>query len=638
MTTFVTSLLYVHDNIDINIIEKRVRHFRDLAETGIQLCIYLSNEYIDFFYNILHDCSNVKIAKFVDLTKTEIYQTCFPDGVEISVDTAPHCRRSFGNNSAWTLPDVCNPTKDTAKYIISNLAKTEFMYDAIQNNPWNSTHFAWIDSSITELFKTKKDTLEYVKVLAQRTLAPSFLAMPGYCNKISIDDFEEKWTNAIYWRFLGAFFLGDIDSVRSFCTKCRDHFPGFLKQYGKLVWEVNYWAWVESIDSVDSNGLVKWYKSAHNDSIFRFSADYYAVSISEIPDSCSSCTIEYNYPPIRGFYPMSASYIKSGGKNWLNTRYVNYWLHQNGGYVYTNSTGIIENKNILSELDEHFMPISFHEMTDHIDLPELPHAFSKGIEDIRLYKVDESSVVLFIGTNINHTSNGRPQMINGIYDIETKECRNCRMIARTAGSLCEKNWTPLTDSDQNEYFIYRWSPMEIGQVNEKTNMLEIVKTYPTNPQLFGKVRGSTTFTETADGLVGLVHFSEEHLPRHYYHMLVLLEKNTFRPLKYSEAFYFQKLGVEFCIGMAISSQSDVSVFSRSIQPDGLERAGCSPLANHLAGTTCQLRDEVVGERLNSVGASRRRLYRFWISRLDRDPMMVTVPVDQIPLKFYIQSA
>jgi len=587
MATFVTSLLYVDDNvnIDINIIEKRIRHFRDLAETGIQLFVYLSHEYIDFFYNILHDCPNVKIAKFVDLTKTETYKTCFPDVPLIS----------------WSLPGARNLTKDTAKYIISNLAKTEFMYDVIQNNPWNSTHFAWIDYSITELFKTKKDTLEYLKVLAQRTFAPSFLAIPGFLDKISVDEFEEKWTNAIYWRFLGAFFVGDSNSVLAFCTKCRDLFPGFLKQYGKLVWEVNYWAWIESVDLVeavgskdskDSNKLC-WYKSAHNDSIFCFSADYYAISIGQIHGSSPSCQIEYNYPPIYGFYPMSASYIKSSGKNWLNTRYVNYWLHENGGYVYANSTRIIENKNILSELDEHFMPISFHEMTDVSDLPEFPNAFSKGIEDIRLYKADESSVVLFIGTNINHTSNGRPQMINGIYDVETKECRNCRMIERTAGSPCEKNWTPIVDSEQNEYFIYRWSPMEIGQVNEKTNMLEIVKTYPTNPQLFCKVRGSTTFTETADGLVGLVHFSEDHRPRHYYHMLVLLEKDTFRPLKYSEVFYFQKLGVEFCIGMAI-----------------LERSSSSGNGS---------------------------IYRFWISRLDRDPMMVTVPVDQIPLKFFNTS-
>ena len=152
--------------------------------------------------------------------------------------------------------------------------------------------------------------------------------------------------------------------------------------------------------------------------------------------------------------------------------------------------------------------------------------------------------------------------------------------------------------------------MEIGQVNENTNMLEIVKTYPTNPQLFCKVRGSTTFTETEDGLVGLVHFSEEHLPRHYYHMLVLLEKETFRPLKYSEVFYFQKLGVEFCIGMAISNSfAPATEFSKF---PTTTVSGNFPLDDSL-----------------------RSLYRFWISRLDRDPMMVTVPVDQIPLKFEV---
>jgi hypothetical protein len=586
------------ENIDIKIIEKRVRHFRDLAETGIQLCVYLSHEYIDYFYNILHDCPNVKIAKFVDLTKTETYKACFPDDPTFS----------------WSLPELRNPTKDTAKYIISNLAKTEFMYHAIQNNPWNSTHFAWIDSSITELFKTKKDTLEYLKVLSERTLAPSFLAIPGFWDKTNMTEFEEKWTNAIYWRFLGAFFMGDSHSVLAFCTKCRDRFPGFLKQYGKLVWEVNYWAWIEAVESCKA---VDWYKSAHNDSIFRFSADYYAVSLGQ---NHGSTTFEYNYPPIHNFYPMSASYIKSSGKHWLNTRYVNYWLYENGRYVYADLTRIIETKNILSELDEHFMPISFHEMTDQIDLLEFHNAFSMGIEDIRLYKADDSDIVLFIGTNINHTPNGRPHMINGIYDVKTKECRNCRIIERTRGTPCEKNWTPVVDSEQNEYFIYRWSPMEIGQVNEKNNMLEIVKTYPTNPQLFEKVRGSTTFTETEDGLIGLVHFSEEHSPRHYYHMLVLLEKETFRPLKYSEAFYFQNLGVEFCIGMTISLDENVDD-AKLVEDFRLYSVG---IAQH--------------SRRNmdiSIDDSRRSFYRFWISRFDRDPMMMTVPTGQIPLKFRI---
>ena len=79
-----------------------------------------------------------------------------------------------------------------------------------------------------------------------------------------------------------------------------------------------------------------------------------------------------------------------------------------------------------------------------------------------------------------------------------------------------------------------------------------------------------------------MHFSEDHNPRHYYHILVLLEKETFRPLKYSNCFCFKGLGVEFCIGFS---------------------------------------DEMESE------------YVFWTSQMDREPMTVFIPKYEIPLCF-----
>ena len=47
--------------------------------------------------------------------------------------------------------------------------------------------------------------------------------------------------------------------------------------------------------------------------------------------------------------------------------------------------------------------------------------------------------------------------------------------------------------------------------------------------------------------LGVVHFSEDHYPRHYYHIMVVLEKETFAPIKYSSPFYFEKLGILKCL-------------------------------------------------------------------------------------------
>ena len=111
--------------------------------------------------------------------------------------------------------------------------------------------------------------------------------------------------------------------------------------------------------------------------------------------------------------------------------------------------------------------------------------------------------------------------------------------------------------------------------------MKIVKTWKHNAPLFENVRGSTPLVECEEGLACVVHFSHEGGPRNYFHMLVLLEKKTLMPLKYSEIFFFNKMSVEFCIGFAIRNEK----------------------------------------------------YHFWISNFDRDPELMIVDIVEIPLSF-----
>jgi hypothetical protein len=98
---------------------------------------------------------------------------------------------------------------------------------------------------------------------------------------------------------------------------------------------------------------------------------------------------------------------------------------------------------------------------------------------------------------------------------------------------------------------------------------------------FDKVRGSTAFTEVGDFLIGVVHFSEDEFPRKYYHVLVALERNTLRPLKYSNHFVFRNIGIEFCIGFTILNGN----------------------------------------------------YLFWTSKNDREPLALIVPIQKIALVY-----
>jgi hypothetical protein len=230
------------------------------------------------------------------------------------------------------------------------------------------------------------------------------------------------------------------------------------------------------------------------------------------------------------------------------------------------------------------MADSFATVKEVIDLPKYEgDVISRGLEDLRLY-LGKNGQVQCIATNVDFSPNGKNNMMICDYCVDTKTVCNARVILPPGESWCEKNWIPICvggEPETSTKFIYKWYPMEIGQVNETTGSLEIVQSYVINAPYFHKVRGSTTFMEREDGLLGVVHFSEDHNPRHYYHILVLLEKETLRPLKYSNCFCFKSLGVEFCIGF-----------------------------------TDELDD-----------------YVFWTSQMDRDPMTVFIPKTEIPLCF-----
>jgi hypothetical protein len=186
----------------------------------------------------------------------------------------------------------------------------------------------------------------------------------------------------------------------------------------------------------------------------------------------------------------------------------------------------------------------------------------------------------FIATSVNYSPKEWNSMIIGDYCLETQQLLNAKMIRPPFETNCEKNWIPLVSSDGVEYFIYKWSPLQIGSVVD--GVLNIVLEHPVKSSYFDRIRGSTTFIDTGNYLVGLVHLSEETKPRHYYHILVSLDKQTFRPIKYSQHLYFGKEpGVEFCIGFTIDSG----------------------------------------------------YYCFWTSKMDIDPELIRIPIESIPFQF-----
>lgn len=573
--TFVTAYLKIYENDPGQRSEYwRIQQFRNIAETGIQLCIYISPIFEDKIIELIKDYPNIKLMKCVNISDTWIAKI-----VQEQTD------------SLISLPDNRNLVKDTKEYILLQNAKLEFMADTIKENPWNSTHFAWIDFSISYIFKNIKFCQQQLKVLSSAKLSNNFLAIPGCWEKTS--DYNNHFNNNINWRFCGGFFLGNKDRIKDFCHTYFQNFPRFLEESKKLVWEVNFWAWMENQQLCKVN----WFRGNHDDSILLIPEDFIYLGCSKIVS-----VIKYPYPEIKYFQPMSPAYFYYKERHWLNTRYVNYNITSRGGYLYLDNSNIIKNKNIVSELfldtSQNLFPNTndFRIMDETtVQLPELtPNSYSVGLEDIRLYSVNGN--MRFIATNLNYSPVGCNRMVVGDYDpIHGTYSNCCYIIPPNPDSKCEKNWIPIVRHIENkngsgeqieeELFIYQWSPMEIGKIID--GHLVIIEKHKTPFPWFNQFRGSTIFISVDESidknqLIGVVHFSIEGNPRHYYHSLVILDSISLKPLKYSAPFYFLNRGIEFCIGFTVQENN----------------------------------------------------YIFWISQNDRDPLMITV--DKNSIEFILQ--
>ena len=443
--TFVTLFIDIYknnpfENKDLN---WRIKNFENMAKTGIQICLYIDESSKSTIDTLCIRYPNIRLLKILDITDTWVYKL-------------------YKESEDYSLPDTRNSKKDTLEYICIQNSKIEFVRDAISQNPFNSSHFAWIDFSIFYIFKEPEKTSEYLRTLSYRSLKPNFLMIPGYWNKLT--DINHI-LNDIHWRFCGGFFIGDKNSILEFHNYYLDYFPVFLKKYKKIIWEVNFWAWLEA----NTNWSPMWFYGVHNDTMLDLESNILSICVLD-----NATSRVYDYVTIDKYKPSSAAYIFHKNKHILNTRYVNYIMMKTGKYIIQDDNNIIRTKNILSILDDDFRPTNYLEMNEeHIGLAS-KNGWIYGLEDIRLYECNGK--IHYIATSVNYSPNYWNLMISGIYDIDNLEYKESRVLYPPYETSCEKNWIPLIKKGENEFdeefFIYKWSPLEIGKINNQTNKIK----------------------------------------------------------------------------------------------------------------------------------------------------------------------
>lgn len=235
----------------------RLQHFKRLAASGIPLFVFVSPSNVAAMEDVQTEFPNILGLRSIEMEDLLTVQTI----------------RSI---SDLQLPASLTNSKDTQGFLELMLAKIDFVYQALPYT--DASHLAWIDFNIAHVFDNSLNALVVLQDLQQRDLAPSLLAFPviwGPQTGISMDELTQR----VNWRFAGGFFLGDRRSLKHWYHLCSDTLRLFLAQTHTLVWEVNFWAWLENMYPQSFCPSV--YTSDHDNSLVAVPDEFDRLSVGE---------------------------------------------------------------------------------------------------------------------------------------------------------------------------------------------------------------------------------------------------------------------------------------------------------------------------------------------------------------------
>lgn len=257
-TTFVTAFLDLReDRSKDKSFDTCFQLARKLFSTLNCFYVFLSRTFETEGNQLMKEFPNIHI-QYIELEELETYK---------EVESTP-----------VNLPTVRTEHHDTKAFMILMNSKIEFVYRAIQDNRFGSTHFAWIDFSIFHVLRNVDSSTKYLQLLGNTKFKDQLLVFPGCWDK---GRDENTIFYRVSWRFCGGFFLGDKDSLSNWYSLYRREFSHILQNNGVLPWEVNIWHYME----LQYEFHPQWFAANHDDSILRIPSSYFYIvaSLTTIP-------------------------------------------------------------------------------------------------------------------------------------------------------------------------------------------------------------------------------------------------------------------------------------------------------------------------------------------------------------------
>ena len=296
------------------------------------------------------------------------------------------------------------------------------------------------------------------------------------------------------------------------------------------------------------------------------------------------CVKQATLPMFDGFSPSTPTL---SNKFIMCTRHVNYKIGKMGEYFCQSK---IETRNVLTILsrrrqDDETVSWSITLAASDIDYDRTKDRQYVGVEDVRLRLTDDSQRILYSGNR--GFPDGRivvevgdlvlPVSDDDLIMMQKPRLENSKWLTVSSSRRVEKNWVWATDT----VMVYAWHPLTLGTVStltssSGTNLLNVSQELLSTPSWFKHVRGSTSGVVVDGGGGGgggvqseiwfICHVVNDEDRRFYYHLVVILEANTFKFKKHTRLFKLseEKAAVEYALGFLYEPSTDEFLIGYSV--------------------------------------------------------------------------
>lgn len=231
----------------------------------------------------------------------------------------------------------------------------------------------------------------------------------------------------------------------------------------------------------------------------------------------------------------------------LNFRIVNYFVDEKG--IYHSQYNRIVTWNEAVFIKKTTLEVTESRALEDQHLESQDKRIS-GLEDLRIFRSTVDNQIHYLATE---WSENKTFISRGHYNVqEAKIEKPSRLIYKEAMDV-EKNWVHIPVDGKN-CVVYKWHPLTILEINEENNV-SLYKEVQ-SPHVLRTARGSSNGYLWNNEIWFVVHYVAYGEPRYYYHLIVVLDKDTFACKRFTSLLKLNKhFPIEYCLGIVVNEKN-----------------------------------------------------------------------------------